>query len=392
MGRGDREGRHSEAGLSPPLAGRPRSDYVRADRTQETAHDRCPHLPRRPRRARPAAACQNHLPRPRRRRRRRAVSRISPGRSAGVRQRPAEAGDLRHLAGFRPARGQGRGGRLCACLRRVGGGDRARRRRGARGQGRLFRPLCRAAGAHQCEALRRGQPARRAGLRSQGAASANHRRLCPRQGSARAPGHGEPRRDLAGGRDLARRRRDLSRRAAAGAGQRLGRGRRRRPPGNRQRRLWRPRGLRALHRHQCLAGRGRQRHPPGAGQSRSGAGAGRRNGRRARAGLARRHAARSGRSRARRRLQPQEDLGLCRPDGTAGRGQGRHRGRRRHHGAAPRLAVDRRRRHADQPHRADRGRHPGRLYAGPAERPADGHEADRQRPARKLRAMCRCRA
>ena len=59
--------------------------------------------------------------------------------------------------------------------------------------------------------------------------------------------------------------------------------------------------------------------------------------------------------------------------------------RRRHHGAAPRLALDRRRRHADQPHRADRGRHPGRLHAGPPERAADGHEADRQRPARKLR-------
>ncbi len=54
---------------------------------------------------------------------------------------------------------------------------------------------------------------------------------------------------------------------------------------------------------------------------------------------------------------------------------------------APRLALDRRRRHADQPHRADRGRHPDRLHAGPAERAADGHEADRQRPPRKL---CAC--
>ena len=70
--------------------------------------------------------------------------------------------------------------------------------------------------------------------------------------------------------------------------------------------------------------------------------------------------------------------------GTARRRQGRHRGRRRHHDGPPRLALDRRRRHADQPHRADRGRHPGRLYAGPPERPADGHEADRQRPARKF--------
>ena len=53
--------------------------------------------------------------------------------------------------------------------------------------------------------------------------------------------------------------------------------------------------------------------------------------------------------------------------------------------AAPRLALDRRRGHADQPHRADRGRHPRRLHAGSAERAADGHEADRQRPARELR-------
>ena len=76
--------------------------------------------------------------------------------------------------------------------------------------------------------------------------------------------------------------------------------------------------------------RGRRRGAPGAGQSRSGAGAGRRDGRRARPRLARRDAARGGRPRARRRLQSQEDLGLRRPDGPAGRRQGRHRGRRRH--------------------------------------------------------------
>ena len=223
------------------------------------------------------------------------------------------------------------------------------------------------------------------GFRGQGAAAGDHRRLCARQGPARAPGLGQPRRHLAGGRDRARRRRDLSRRPPAGARQRLGRGRRRRPAGDRQRRLRRPRRLRAFHRHRHLAGRGRRRRAPGADQSRSGAGAGRRNGRGARPGLAGRHAARGGRPRARRRFQPQEDLGLRRPDGPARRRQGRHRGRRRHHGAAPRLALDRRRGHADQPHRADRGRHSRRLHAGPAERAADGHEADRQRPARELR-------
>ena len=81
----------------------------------------------------------------------------------------------------------------------------------------------------------------------------------------------------------------------------------------------------------CLAGRGRRGGAPGAGQSRRGAGAGRRNGRRARRRLAGRDAARGGRPRPGRRFQSQEDLRLRRPDGPAGRRQGRHRGRRRHH-------------------------------------------------------------
>ena len=38
-------------------------------------------------------------------------------------------------------------------------------------------------------------------------------------------------------------------------------------------------------------------------------------------------------------------------------------------------------------HRADRGRHPQGLHAGPAQRPPDGRRADRQRPAREL---CPC--
>ena len=114
---------------------------------------------------------------------------------AGVRQRPAEAGDLRHLSGVRPARGQGRGGRLCARFGRVGGGHRARRRCRARGQGRLFRSLCRTAGAHQRQALRRRQPARQPGFRRQGAACwkpstptrAPRTRACARSRSASAP-------------------------------------------------------------------------------------------------------------------------------------------------------------------------------------------------------------
>ena len=53
---------------------------------------------------------------------------------------------------------------------------------------------------------------------------------------------------------------------------------------------------------------------------------------------------------------------------------------------AARFAHRRRRRHADQSHGADRGRQAGRLHAGPPERPPDGHERNRQWPARILRA------
>ena len=64
-----------------------------------------------------------------------------------------------------------------------------------------------------------------------------HRRLRARQGRARAAGHREPRRILAGGRDRAARRRDLPRHPSAGARQRLGGGGLRRPPGVRLVRL-----------------------------------------------------------------------------------------------------------------------------------------------------------
>ena len=69
-----------------------------------------------------------------------------------------------------------------------------------------------------------------------------------RERPARAAGVGIVRRELAGGRDPARRRRDLSRCAPAGAGECLGRRGRRRPAGVRQPRLRRARGLPALHR------------------------------------------------------------------------------------------------------------------------------------------------
>ena len=124
----------------------------------------------------------------------------------------------------------------------------------------------------------------------------------------------------------------------------------------------------------------------GAGQSRFGRCAGRRDDRAARPRLARRAAARSGRPWARRRFQPQGHLRLFRPDRRARRRAGRDRGRRRLDRRSARLAVDRRRGHADAGERPDRGRHPQGLYAGPAQRAADGRRADRQRPPRKLRA------
>ena len=50
-----------------------------------------------------------------------------------------------------------------------------------------------------------------------------------------------------------------------------------------------------------------------------------------------------------------------------------------------RLAHRRRRGHAQSCTTSDRGRHPEGLHAGPAQRAADGHAADRQRPAPELR-------
>ena len=190
------------------------------------------------------------------------------------------------------------------------------------------------------------------------------------------------------------RRQDLSRHPSAGAGQRLGGGGLGRPPGDPA-----PIGYGGREGYRRSSSTDKNwRHAVDEAVRQAllnlefDPGAGRRDGRGARPRLARRDAARGGRARARRRLQPQEDLGLRRPDGPAGRRQGRHRGRRRHHREPPRLAVDRRRGHADQPHRADRGRHPGRLHAGPAERAADEHEARPATAGARATPTCRCRA
>ena len=166
--------------------------------------------------------------------------------------------------------------------------------------------------------------------------------------------------------------------------QRIGRRRRRRPAGERL--VWRrrPQGLWRVCRRGQLETCRRRGAAPGAGEFAGGSGAGRHVRHRAFLGMAGRDAARGGRAWARRRLQPQEDVRLRRADGPAGSGEGRDRGRRRHDLRAARLADHRRRGHADQPQRADRGRQAGRLHAGPAERAADGRQADRQRAARGL--------
>ena len=160
---------------------------------------------------------------------------------------------------------------------------------------------------------------------------------------------------------------------------------------SRQRRRRRPLRLRLL-----PAGRDRALRRPGgqrgADQPRVAPGAGRRDERRARPGLARRAAARGDRPRPRGRLQPQGLERLHRPHRPAGRGQGRDRARRRHHPRPARLAQRRRRRQRDAAQRADRGRHPARLHPGFDERAPDEGQAHRQRPARKLRRTCRCRA
>ena len=134
----------------------------------------------------------------------------------------------------------------------------ARRGGGARGQGRLFRPAMPAPPGRTNVRLYGddnplGAPSFETKVRLLETIDA----YAARQGPARAAGFGLVRRQLAGDRDPARRRRDLPRRAAAGAGQCLGGGRRRRPAGIRQPRLRRTRGLRALPRDQCLAGRRR---------------------------------------------------------------------------------------------------------------------------------------
>ena len=124
---------------------------------------------------------------------------------------------------------------------------------------------------------------------------------------------------------------------------------------------------------------------PGARQPGGGVRAGRHHDRGARSGLARSAAARGDRARARRRLQPQGQLGVRRPHRRAGRERAVHGGRRRDARATTRIAHRRRRGHADPVHHPHRERHPEGLHAGQDERAPHRDEADRKRAARILR-------
>ncbi len=183
----------------------------------------------------------------------------------------------------------------------------------------------------------------------------------------------------------ARRRTSGARCAPAGAAERVGGRRARRPAGNGLVRRWRAARTGPADRQSDMAGMRRRSRAAGQGQSGSRPRS-RRNFRRgARPRLARRHAARSGRSRPGGRLQPQEDLRLRRSDGRTGGLERRDRRGRCNHRRAARLHHSRRRGHAGREHGADRGRQARRLHAGPSERAADGRGGHGQRPSPVLR-------
>ena len=132
---------------------------------------------------------------------------------------------------------------------------------------------------------------------------------------------------------------------------------------------------------------------PGAGQSRSGARAGRHDDRRARAGLARHPAARGDRPRPRRRLQSQGHLGVRR-HASASRSRARlsrSSTTARSRGRRGSLNIDDEGTPTQCTTLIENGVLQG-LHAGQAQRAPDGHGADRQRPARIVRAPARCRA
>ena len=141
-----------------------------------------------------------------------------------------------------------------------------RRRRGFGCQDRLFRHAGRSAAAHQPPSLQRREPDRLALLRGEGEAAAGDRRASEERRPARAAGDGLARRLLAACRDRARRRPDRARHPPAGAHERFGRGRRRRPAGKRLVRRGRPQGFWRVRRRGQLETRSRRGAAAGAGE------------------------------------------------------------------------------------------------------------------------------
>ena len=203
---------------------------------------------------------------------------------------------------------------------------------------------------------------------------------------ARPPGDRVARRLVSGGRDPARRRHARARRAAAGPGQRLGRRRRRRPAGVRlatawaaakasagssPRTSWQVAVDEAL--RQALVNLSAVPAPAGTFDVVLGPGW---------PGILLHEAVGHGLEGDFNRKKESAFAGLMgqrvASPGVTVVDDGTHR-------QPARLAHRRRRGHADAVDDADRGRHPRRLHAGPAERPPDGHEADRQRPPPVLR-------
>ena len=240
----------------------------------------------------------------------------------------------------------GRGGGLCPFGRDFGAGDPPRLRRGAGGEDRPHRHLCRGAAADQRQALRRREPAPGAELRREGEAPRGDRRLCPRkdprvrQVTASLAGSHSVVEILRADGNLVRDVRPLVRinvSVVVGDGDRQETGSH--GMGGREgferfvtAESWQSAVDEAL--RQALVNLGAIPAP------------GRHLRRGARPRLARHPPPRGRRPRPRGRLQPQEGERLRRADGPARRLARRHRRRRRHDPHPPRLAHRRRRGHA----------------------------------------------
>ena len=311
-----------------------------------------------------------------------------PVGGAALRRRPRQAGELRRPRGIRPARRARRDRGICPFDRdqrkraEACGRDRTARHR------RRRRHLGDGAGEDQPHALHRCRSHRRTALRRQGRDPGRDRRLSAGPRSARRAGDGFDRCVPAGGRDPSRRRFACHGRSAHDAGERQCHRRGERPPRKRERRRRRARGPR----RPARAGRtGRKRparrcasplvnlraEPAPAGTFDIVLGPGW-------PGILLHEAVGHGLEGDFNRKGSSAFAG---PHGAEGGCARRHGARRRYDPGSSRLDHGGRRGHAERKERADRGRHPRRLHAGPPERPAHGRRRNGQRTAGEL---CPC--